>query len=591
MKVLLSGNEAIARGAYESGVSVATAYPGTPSTEILENIVKYESIHAQWSPNEKVAMEVGIGAAIAGKRALVTMKHVGVNVAADPLFTASYTGVRGGLVIITADDPAMHSSQNEQDNRNYARFAKIPMLEPSDSQEAKDFVKLAFEISEEYDTPVFLRSLTRISHSKSIVSLSEPEVRDTQEPAKLEKDPQKLVMLPANARTRHPLVEERIKRLSEFADDFEKNEISIQNTSIGIISGGISYMYAKESFPDYSFLKLSMTYPLPEKKIREFARQVDTVYVVEELDPFIEDQIRVMGIDVKGKSVFPICGEFSPTIVQQGIKGTIEKTKQKPLIEYLPPRPPNMCPGCPHRGIFHTLKKLKVFVSGDIGCYTLAALPPLKALDSCICMGASIGVAMGIDKALGPEGTGKAVAVIGDSTFLHSGITGLLDIVYNKGNCTVILLDNRTTAMTGRQEHPGTGYTIKGEETKSVDYPTLCKALGVDHIKIVNPFNLKQLKTVLKEEINRPAPSVVIAQEPCVLHRRDRKTGQPTFTVKKDECDGCKSCLQLGCPAIEWQPEEEKGRAYISQALCSGCSLCVQVCPTKSIVREKNRNE
>ena len=585
MKVLLSGNEAIARGAYEAGVSVATAYPGTPSTEILENIVAYKDIYAEWSPNEKVALEVGTGAAIAGRRVLVAMKHVGVNVAADPLFTLSYTGIRGGLVIVTADDPAMHSSQNEQDNRNYAKFAKIPMLEPSDSQEAKDYVKLAFEISERFDTPVMLRSTTRISHSKSIVELSEPLPQKVQ--GELEKQPDKFVMLPKFARIRHPLVEERIQKLIAFADTFEENVMELNDTSIGIITSGVCYQYAKESFPHYSFLKLGMVYPLPLTLIRDFAARVEKLYVFEELDPFFEEQVRSLGIKVTGKDVFPICGELDPTSAEEGIRGKGIQPDREPPRVTLPPRPPNMCPGCPHRGIFYTLKKQGVFVTGDIGCYTLGALPPLNTMDTCICMGAGIGHALGIEKALGPEGSGKAVAVIGDSTFLHSGITGLLDIVYNRGTSTVIILDNRTTAMTGRQEHPGTGFTIRGEATKSVDMETLCRALGVTSVKKVNPYDLTEITSVLAEEINRPDPSVIIAEAPCVLHRRREKSSEGPFMIEENTCVGCKTCLQIGCPAIEWQEGENgKGKARINHPLCTGCAVCAQLCKKTAIQRE-----
>jgi len=583
MKVLLSGNEAIARGAYEAGVNVATAYPGTPSTEILENMAAYKEIYSEWAPNEKVALEVATGAAIAGGRALAAMKHVGVNVAADPLFTASYTGVKGGLVIITADDPEMHSSQNEQDNRNYAKFAKIPMLEPSDSQEAKDFVKLAFAISETFDTPVFVRSTTRISHAKSIVELSDPVAHDV--PDQLEKQPEKYVMLPRNARIRHPIVEERVRKLGEYADGLEYNRIEINNPACGIITSGVCYEYAKESFPDYSFLKLALVNPLPVAKIKTFAAQVKKLYVFEELDPFFEEQIKALGIDIVGKEVFPLCGEFNPTVAAEGIGGTQQTTTAPPLIDYLPPRPPNMCPGCPHRGVFYALKKMKVFVAGDIGCYTLGALPPLKTMDTCICMGASIGHAMGIDKALGDKAVGKAVAVIGDSTFMHSGITPLLDIAYNKGACTVVILDNRTTAMTGRQEHPGTGYTLGGEETKSVDLKALCSALGIDNIRTFYPYDLEKIETVLREEVARPEPSVIISEGPCVLHRRAGKVKQPPYSVSQDDCKSCKVCLQLGCPAIEWQKGEPKDTAYINELLCNGCSICAQVCTAGAIIR------
>ncbi len=580
MKVLLSGNEAFARGAYEAGVSVAAAYPGTPSTEILENVVQYKDIYSEWSPNEKVALEVALGSAIAGGRALACMKHVGVNVAADPLFTASYTGVGAGLVIITADDPEMHSSQNEQDNRNYAKFAKIPMLEPADSQEAKDFVRLAFELSERFDTPVFIRSTTRISHAKSIVELGEPEKREA--PCELKPNFEKFVMLPRNARTRHPLVEQRIKDIAAFADTFEHNETIMGETDIGIIASGTAYQYARESYPQKSFLKLGMAYPLPKEKICEFASRVEKVYVFEELDPFYEDQIRAMGIEVTGKEIFPICGEFSPTTASQGISNPPAETLP-PLLDSLPPRPPNMCPGCPHRGIFHILKTMKLFVSGDIGCYTLGALPPISAMHTCICMGASVSGALGIDKALRENNLGKAVAVIGDSTFVHSGITGLLDIAYNQGACTVIILDNRITAMTGRQEHPGTGFTLMGKPAKQLDYEVLCRALGIEHIRTVNPYDLDQVQTVINEEVNRPEASVILSQAPCVLHRREFKGSGPVYTINPETCIGCRACLQIGCPAIEWQPAEgKKGTAYINE-LCTGCGVCAQICKKTAI--------
>jgi len=598
MKVILSGNEAIARGAYEAGVVVATAYPGTPSTEILENVARYEGVYAEWSPNEKVALEVATGAAIGGCRALAAMKHVGVNVAADPLFTVSYTGIKGGLVIITADDPEMHSSQNEQDNRNYAKFAKVPMLEPADSQEAKDFIRLAFELSERFDTPVFVRTTTRISHSKSIVELSEPQQRPPK-PA-LEKQPGKYVMVPAHARRRHPLVEKRIKDLEAFAEEFPENRMEIQDTSVGIITSGTCYQYAKEAFPGYSFLKLGMVYPLPKNKIREFAQKVKKLYAFEELDPFFEEQVKALGIEILGKEVFPLCGEFDPGTAEQGIRGLSEEKKKDESLPYLPPRPPTMCPGCPHRGLFYALNKLKVFVAGDIGCYTLACLPPLQAVDTCICMGASIGHAMGLDKALGSAALGKVVAVIGDSTFLHSGITGLLDVAYNRGACTIIILDNWTTAMTGRQDHPGTGMTVKGEPTSKVDYVKLAKALGVKQVKKVDPFNLKMLQTILRREVNRPEPSVIISDAPCVLFRRIEKAGpRPVLYVESSDCIGCKACLQLGCPALEWvtltqetaaaQPKK-KGEAYVNPSLCVGCEVCSQICKKGAIKKRDDRS-
>jgi indolepyruvate ferredoxin oxidoreductase alpha subunit len=551
----------------------------------------YDGVYAEWSPNEKVALEVATGAAIGGKRALAAMKHVGVNVAADPLFTASYTGIKGGLVIVTADDPEMHSSQNEQDNRNYAKFAKVPMLEPSDSQEAKEFIKLAFDLSEQFDTPVFVRTTTRISHSKSIVELSEPH-HGTVQPG-IEKQPEKYVMVPAHARRRHPLVEQRIKDLEAFAETFPQNRMEIQDTAVGIITSGTCYQYAKEAFPHYSFLKLGMVYPLPKNKIKEFARTVKKLYAFEELDPFFEEQVKTLGIEIIGKEVFPLCGEFDPGTAQQGILGITAAQRSEEPLPYLPPRPPTMCPGCPHRGLFYALNKLKVFVAGDIGCYTLACLPPLKAVDTCVCMGASIGHAMGLDKALGKDALGRVVAVIGDSTFLHSGITGLLDVAYNRGACTVIILDNWTTAMTGRQDHPGTGMTIKGDPTAKVNYVKLAKALGIKHVKKVNPFDLTALARVLRKEINRPEPSVVISDAPCVLFRRiDKSVLRHPLYVEGSECIGCKACLRIGCPAIEWKTftEQEaafhgkkKGESYINPALCTGCELCAQLCKKGAI--------
>lgn len=580
MKEILSGNEAIARGAYEAGVKVASAYPGTPSTEILENIIQYKEIDASWAPNEKVALEVGIGASFGGGRALVTMKHVGVNVAADPLFTLSYTGVRGGLVLVTADDPEMHSSQNEQDNRNYAKFAKVPMLEPADSQECKDFTRLAFELSEQFDTPVMLRTTTRTSHGKSVVTLAEPV---TGLPApKLERNAAKLVMLPANARRRHPFVEARTIKIGEFGDGLSVNRLELRDTTIGVITAGISYQYVREVLPEASVLKLGMVWPLPQGLIRKFAGKVQKLYVVEELDPFIEEQVLAMGIAVIGKEIIPICGELTP--------GILRKAFERPepavtTVEKLPGRPPNMCAGCPHRGIFYTLNQLKAYVTGDIGCYTLGFLPPLNAMDTCVCMGASIGNATGITKVLSAEERQQVVAVIGDSTFLHSGITGLLDMVYNKAPATLIILDNRITAMTGRQENPASGFTLMGEETFQVDLPKLVKTLGVRHVQIVDPYDLAESKRILQEEMARPEPSVVITQRPCVLIKRAGvfESGEP-LEVKIELCSSCKACMKLGCPAIVWQVGEgEKGKATIDPLLCTGCNVCEQVCKLSAI--------
>ena len=585
---VLSGNEAIARGAYESGVRVAAAYPGTPSTEILENLSEYPEIHTEWAPNEKVALEMAMGASFGGVRSLVAMKHVGVNVASDPLFTLSYTGLRGGLVLISADDPEMHSSQNEQDNRHYARFAKVPMLEPSDSQEARDFTKLAFGISETFDTPVMLRTTTRISHSKSIVALQDCTVPPIQ--PELVKDPGKFVMLPANARRRHAIIEKRMKDLVAYAEDFAENRIEWGDRKIGIITSGISYVYAKEILPHASYLKLGMVYPLPPEKIRAFASQVEKIFIVEELDPFFEEQIRALGIEVTGKDAFPLCGELTPRWVEKGLKGIDPLQQTEPPMN-LPPRPPIMCPGCPHRGIFSILSKLKLFVAGDIGCYTLGFLPPLNALDTCVCMGASIGHAMGLDKALGEQALGKVVAVIGDSTFLHSGIPSLLNVVYNKGAVTLLILDNHTTAMTGRQDHPGTGFTLKGEETFQVDLVKLVKSLGVKHVKVVDPYELAATEKVIQREVNRREPSVIISRGPCVLSRRERKERKNPFLVDPETCTGCRTCLRLGCPAILWRPDEsgdgqgkkKKGHAAIDPFLCNGCTLCQQVCKFDAI--------
>ncbi len=575
-RAILSGNEAIARGAFEAGVRVASAYPGTPSTEILENIVNYPGIDASWSPNEKVALEVGIGACFGGARALVAMKHVGVNVAADPLFTLSYTGVRGGLVLVTADDPELHSSQNEQDNRNYAKFAKIPMFEPADSQEALKFTRLAFEVSEAFDTPVFLRTTTRISHSKSIAALGEP-VKDLPEPS-VERNPPKFVMLPGNARQRHLVVEDRLRRMEEWACDQPFNTIEVGEGDTGIITSGVSYQYAKETLPKAHILKLGMVYPLPKRLIREFAARFKKLYVVEELDPFIEEQVRAMGIEVVGKGVFPVCGELTPTRVRRGLTGK-EQTPALSHNEPLPSRPPNMCPGCPHRGVFLALNRLKAFVTGDIGCYTLGFMPPLSSMDTCVCMGASIGNATGLSKVLSLKDRQQVVAVIGDSTFLHSGISGLMDMVYNKSNSTVIILDNRITAMTGRQENPSSGFTLAGEETYEVDLEAVCRAVGVKHVQVVDPYELEITQQAIQKEMERPEVSVIIARRPCMLIKRDVAERKPPLFVDPEKCISCKACLKLGCPAIEWQSNGEgKGVARVNRLLCVGCGICQQVC-------------
>lgn len=590
-KLFISGNEAIARGAYEAGVKVATAYPGTPSTEILEFLSRYEGIYTEWSPNEKVAVEVALGASFAGVRAMASMKHVGLNVAADPLFTSAYTGIRGGLVIVTADDPGMHSSQNEQDNRNYALAAKVPMLEPSDSAEARDFMKIAFKLSEEFDTPVLLRTTTRVSHVQGLVDPGERELPSIN--PGIERMPEKFVMLPSNARRRRMILEERIKKLEDFAETFEGNRIELRDRKRGFITSGVSYLYVREAFPEASVLKLGMVYPFPKDMIVIFSQEVDEVFVVEELDPFIELHVRSLGIKCKGKELIPPYGELNSYIIKKCITG-----EERDLFEAveIPQRPPTLCPGCPHRGIFYVLSRLKVFVAGDIGCYTLGALRPLSAMDTCVCMGAGIGNAHGIEKAIGGDSLGKVVAVIGDSTFIHSGITGLIDIVYNNGFSTVVILDNRTTAMTGHQDHPGTGIRVTGEKGKEIDLERLCRAIGVEHVYTVNPHDIESTMEVLKREINRPEPSVVITKQPCVLLPEMRKRKKALYVVLQDKCVGCMACLKLGCPAIEWVPlsreeakrlgfkEKQRGYARINSVLCDGCGQCAPLCKSEAIV-------
>jgi indolepyruvate ferredoxin oxidoreductase alpha subunit len=584
MKEILSGNEAIARGAFEAGIKVASAYPGTPSTEILENIVKYKEIDASWAPNEKVALEVGIGASFGGARAIVAMKHVGVNVAADPLFTFSYTGVNGGLVLVTADDPEMHSSQNEQDNRNYAKFAKVPLLEPADSQECKDFTRFAFEFSERFDTPVILRTTTRISHSKSIVRLDEP-VTGLPEP-KLIRNAAKLVMLPSNARVRHPLVEERIKRLADLGSSLEINRMEIRSSEIGVITSGVSYHYVREVLPDASTLKLGMVYPLPFALLREFSTKVEKLYVVEELDPFIEEQVRAAGIQVVGKEILPLCGELTPGIIRKAFNIPEMDSYE---IERLPGRPPNMCPGCPHRGVFYTLNQLKAYVTGDIGCYTLGFMPPLSAMDTCVCMGASIGNASGVVKVVSLEEKKKVVAVIGDSTFLHTGINGLMDMIYNNAPATLLILDNSITAMTGRQDNPASGFTLMDQSISKIDIPEICRALGAKHVQIIDPYDLESTRKALEEEMNRSEPSVIVTNRPCVLVKREEVFKKaPVLTIDQDRCTGCRACLKIGCPAIIWKPGDgNKGTAYIDQLLCTGCDVCRQLCKFGAIGRGK----
>ena len=588
MKIeILSGNEAIARGAFEAGVAVASAYPGTPSTEILENVILYPSINASWAPNEKVALEVAIGASFGGGRALACMKHVGVNVAADPLFTLSYTGVGGGFVLVVADDPEMHSSQDEQDSRNYAKFVKVPMLEPADSQECKDFTRLAFELSEMFDTPVMLRSCTRISHGKSIVTFAEP-VTGLPVP-KLVKNPAKLVMLPGNARVRHPLVEERMVKLAEYGDTWSINRAEYRSEDTGVICTGVTYQYVREALPEASTLKLGMVHPLPQSLVREFAGKVRRLFVIEELDPFIEEQVKCLGIPVVGKEIIPLCGELSPGRIQAAFAkaGIINQPSQsQATAEKLPSRPPNMCPGCPHRGVFYLLNRLNAYVTGDIGCYTLGFMPPLNAMDTCVCMGASISNASGIVRVLPPEEQQRVVAVIGDSTFLHTGVNSLMEMAYNQAPATVLILDNRITAMTGRQENPASGFTLNGIESPSVNLPDLCRALGIKHVQVVDPHDLEATRTVLEEEMSRPEPSVIITNRPCCLIKgEDRFVKGRALAVDQVKCTGCRACLRIGCPAIEWQPEGEgkKGKASIDPLLCTGCTVCQQLCKFDAI--------
>ncbi len=578
MKAILSGNEAIARGFYEAGGRFASAYPGTPSTEILENIGLYREIIAQWAPNEKVALEVAAGASLGGVRSLAAMKHVGLNVAADPFFSLSYQGVNAGIVIISADDPAMHSSQNEQDNRWFARAAKVPMLEPSDSQEAKVYTIKALQLSEEYDAPVLLRTTTRVNHSKSIVELGE---RMTVEARPYQKDMLKNVLLPANARKKHVAVEDRLRKLSEYGIQCELNRIEWGQKKIGIITSGISYQYAREAFPKASFLKLGLTHPLPFRLIAEFAGQVKSVYVIEELDPFLEEQIAAMGIKVQGKNRLPVMGELSSDIIARAFDVHREHGSAPPLTDIpIPARPPVLCPGCSHRGVFYAMKKLRLTVTGDIGCYTLAAIPPLETMDTCLCMGASIGYAQGIEKATGDQLKGKLIAVIGDSTFLHSGITGLMDLVYNQSKTKICILDNKITAMTGHQEHPGSGLTLRHEPTNRVDLEALCRAAGIRRVVRIDPYKIDETIRVFREELAADEPSVIIADAPCIIRARIR-FHDPYF-VKADTCIMCGTCHRVGCPAIE---KDENGKTRINELLCIGCDICRQVCKPGAIQR------
>ena len=598
MKKILTGNEAVALGAYESDVRVASAYPGTPSTEILQNLAKYEGVYSEWAPNEKVAMEVAIGASMTGVRVLTTMKHVGLNVAADPLMTLAYTGIKGGFVVACADDPGMHSSQNEQDNRFYAKFAKIPMLEPSDSQEAREMVKEAFELSETFDTPAMVRLTTRISHSKGAVSAPDPSLRNSTTPKGFERDLKKFVMLPGHAKLRQPRLLDRVEKLQAISETTSFNRIEYNDRKIGIITSGISYQYVKETMPSASILKLGMTFPLPVGKIKSFADEVTTLFVVEELEPYLEEQVRMLGLEVKGKDFFPTTDELSTDRVARGfaragVLETVVPPVTPPPPEANMPRPPLMCAGCSHRGVFYAIKKLKGIVHGDIGCYTLGVLPPLQAIETCICMGASISMAHGTAKAMERDIKGDkrpVFAVIGDSTFFHTGINSLTNVVYNNSNVKVIILDNRITAMTGAQQNPGTGKTLQEEQTTAIDMEKLVTALGVKRVRIIDPYDLEETLAAMKEEASLDGPSVLITKRPCIQIMRGAP--EKIFEVDGKNCIGCGMCQKLGCPAISLGDEITGGRkngktalkqSVIDPTLCTGCSLCEQVCKPGAI--------
>ena len=568
MKQLMLGNKAFARGLYEAGCTVVSSYPGTPSTEVTEEAARYDEIYCEWAPNEKVALEVAFGASLAGRRSFCGMKHVGLNVAADPLFTASYTGVRGGLVICVADDPGMHSSQNEQDSRHHAIASKVPMLEPADSAETCEFVKRAFELSEEFDTPVIVRMCTRVAHSQSVVDTAE---RIVPEQIPYEKDTAKYIMTPANAIKRHPVIEERTRKLTAYAEDCPFNRVEMGDTGLGIITSSTSYQYAKEVFGENaSILKLGMVNPLPEKLILDFASKVDKLVIIEELDPVIENHCKQLGLDVSGKDILPMEGEFSQSLIAE--KLGVELPAHNRLDEQMPGRPPVMCAGCPHRGLFYTLSRNKCTVMGDIGCYTLGSAPPLSAIDMVLCMGASVSSIHGFNKAMEGEWENRTVAVIGDSTFVHSGMTGLANIAYNQSNSTVIILDNSITGMTGHQQNPTTGYNIKGDPAGKIDLEALCRAMGINRVTVVDPYDLDECDRVLKEELATKEPSVIISRRPCVLLKYV-KTKVP-LSVDCEKCVGCKSCMRLGCPAISMK----NGKAFIDNTLCVGCGVCSQLC-------------
>lgn len=571
-KVVMLGNEAIARGAYEAGVKVSAAYPGTPSTEISENLVKYkDDIYAEWSPNEKVATEVAIGASVSGVRSMACMKHVGLNVAADPLYTVSYMGVNGGLVVIVADDPGLYSSQNEQDTRMVARAAQVPVLEPSDSMEAKEFMKLAYEISENFDRPVVFRTTTRLAHSQGLVDLCD---RVEPEDKPYEKDIRKNVMMPGNAKLRHIEIEKRNLELAEAANTIAINKVEMNDTKIGVITSGIPYQYVKEALPNASVLKLGMVNPLPKKLIEEFAQKVETLYIVEELDPVIEEQVKSWGVKAIGKEIFTVQGEYSANMIREAILG--EKADVKAPAQ-VPGRPPILCPGCPHRSVYHVLNKLKIHAAGDIGCYTLGAVAPLSVVDTTICMGASISSLHGMEKAKGKDYIKNWVAVIGDSTFLHTGVNSLMNMMYNKATGTVMILDNSTTGMTGHQDHAATGKTLLAEPTYAIDIPALCRAIGVKNVVEVNAFDIEKLEKVVKEEVAKDEVSVIITKSPCVLLDKSKK---PVYIAHEDKCKKCGMCMKPGCPAMTRNAD---GTIHIDDTMCTGCGLCETLCKFEAI--------
>ena len=571
-KVIMLGNEAIARGAYEAGVKVSAAYPGTPSTEISEYLVQYkEDLYCEWSPNEKVATEVAVGASIAGTRAMSCMKHVGFNVAADPAYSVSYMGVNGGLVIIVADDPGLYSSQNEQDTRMVARAAQLPVIEPSDSSEAKEYIKMAFELSEQFDRPIVYRTTTRLAHSQGLVTL---EDRKVPEDKPYVKDIRKTVMMPGNAKLRHIEIEKRNKELAEAANTLPINRVEMNDTKIGVITSGIPYQYVKEALPNASVCKLGLVNPLPRKMIEDFASKVDKLYIVEELDPVIEEQVKSWGIECVGKDIFTVQGEYSANMIRERILGETLEIDQPAAV---PGRPPILCPGCPHRSVYYTLKKLKMHAAGDIGCYTLGAVAPLSVVDTTMCMGSSISTLHGMEKAKGKEYIKNWVAVIGDSTFLHTGVNSLMNMVYNQATGTVMILDNSTTGMTGHQDHAATGKTLMGDPTYSIDIPGLCRAMGIKNVVEVNAFDIETLEKTIREEVAKDEVSVIITKSPCVLLSKEKK---PLYTAHSDKCKKCGMCMKPGCPAMT---KNADGTVYIDDTMCTGCGLCEKLCKFNAI--------